>query len=433
MAEQTKRSILIGLIITSLFPALFLLTPPATSALTDWSIYASSVVGYMALVLFLWMYILGTKSVTSLFFKDLAPVLNIHKWLGKYGTLIILIHPMLIIYGYGESLFYSSIPNISTSYERYVTLGRIAFWSFISTWVISALLRDRIAFRPWKYTHYLTYIIVPFALLHAVNLGVQTQTNMLVKGYLYLLAATFVIFVFLRLRTILNLDKSLYHITRIQRLTELDTAYTLSHRAGTAFTPQRGQYVYIKLGYLSEDHPFSVAGFNKKTGEITVVARTEGMYTREMTMLSKGEDVYLSGPFGSFTNELAPDDPTPVVYITGGIGITPFVERILEEHTAREQWLFAANRNLDTAVLTEPLKRTLGDRCVRIHSQKQGEAVPGEETGFITAELIKKYLKNPRSYQYYLCGPPPMMEAVRGVMNELGVPKDSVHTEQFGW
>jgi hypothetical protein len=57
----------------------------------------------MGIVLLLWMYILGTKSVMGLVFRDLAPVLKIHKWIGKYGTLAIFLHPVLITFSYGDT------------------------------------------------------------------------------------------------------------------------------------------------------------------------------------------------------------------------------------------------------------------------------------------------------------------------------------------
>lgn len=86
------------------------------------------------------MYILGAKSVMGLIFSDLAPVLSIHKWLGKYGVLAVFVHPLLVTFSFGESLLYSFIPHIGTLYERHVTLGRISFWLLLLTWFVSALL-----------------------------------------------------------------------------------------------------------------------------------------------------------------------------------------------------------------------------------------------------------------------------------------------------
>lgn len=432
MSETDKRRALIALIAISLLPSVFLMQfPPAVNSQTL-SLWGASVIGYAGITLLLWMYMLGTRSVTGLIFSDLAPVLRIHKWLGKYGVLAIFLHPLLAVYSYGYSLLYVIWPTAATTYENHVTLGRIAFWALVFTWVISALLRDRMAFRPWKYTHYLTYIVVPFALLHVPEVGIQEQTHVLVKGYLLMLGLVFAGFSVLRLRSIFNFDKFAYTVDQQLQITELDYLIRLLPH-GPTIVPSRGQYVYIKLGFLSEDHPFSVTQYEHATGEITLAYRTSGMYTRELAKLEEGHDVLLSGPYGSFTEELTPENDIPVVYISGGIGITPFVERILHEDKHREQWLFAANRSRDTAVLVPAMRKKLGARCVSIYTQPVGQLGAGEETGYLTAEILQKYIGVPNNYHYYLCGPPPMMAAARGMLDAIGVPSTQVKTETFGW
>jgi predicted ferric reductase len=115
-------------------------------------------------------------------FQDLAPVLKIHKWLGKYGLIAIFLHPILITISYGESWLYSFIPQLSTVAERHIMLGQIPFWLLLIVWLTSAIVRDRIAFRPWRYIHWLAYICVTFALLHVPDLGSQESTVTAVKA-----------------------------------------------------------------------------------------------------------------------------------------------------------------------------------------------------------------------------------------------------------
>ena len=54
------------------------------------------------------------------------------------------------------------------------------------------------------------------------------------------------------------------------------------------------------------------------------------------------------------------------------------------------------------------------------------------ETGYVTTELLSRYL--PRGYQrwqFFICGPGPMMDAAEAALIELGVPAERVHTERF--
>jgi predicted ferric reductase len=109
-------------------------------------LYVSAVFGYIGIVLLLWMYALGAKSIFGLVFRDISSITHIHRWLGKYGLLFILAHPILITLSYSEGLFYSLVPHISSEFERHVTLGRISLYLVIMLWVSSVLLRKKMGY-----------------------------------------------------------------------------------------------------------------------------------------------------------------------------------------------------------------------------------------------------------------------------------------------
>ena len=432
MDESKKRAVTIFTIVLSLVPIPFILEFPNGGSFRLTTLYLSAVIGYMGVIFMLWMYILGTRSVSTFVFKDIAPVLSIHKWLGKYATPMIFLHPLLITYSKSEMWFYSLIPQIATKSERHILLGQIALFLLFVTWVVSAYLREKIGFRPWKYLHYLAYVCVPFVLLHIPGLGSQEQGYPLVRLYYLAIVLTFLAFSILRLRSLLNLDRKDYVIISNDKLTDIDRQLIVRPRTSSLRTPHMGQYVYIKLGYISEDHPFSVTSCDTSTGDITLTYRAAGMYTKELAKLTSGGIVYMSGPFGTFTHKLN-DTQTPVVYIAGGIGVTPFVSRILKENTQREQWLFAANRTKETAVFSQELTSILGDKHVSFYNHESGTLGPNEEQGYITAASIQKYITDPLQYHYYVCGPASMMAAVRKELASLGIPEEVVFSERFGW
>ena len=433
MNEPQKRAVTIFTILLTLAPVPFIVHYPNSSNLHLIALYYSAVIGYMGVVLLLWMYILGTRSVTGMLYTDIAPVLSIHKWLGKYATPMIFLHPILITYSKGQEWFYSLVPKTGTLIDRHILLGQISIAILALTWFVSAYLREKIGFRPWKYLHYLAYISVPFALLHIPDLGSQEQAYILVKAYLLLLGIIFIIFTFIRVRSLLNIDRVQYVISSNVQLTDIDRQLVVRPLNAPLKDPMHGQFVYIKLGYLSEDHPFSVTSFDPETQEIVLTYRAAGMYTRELAKLTADSIVYMSGPFGTFTEDLTLNHTKPVVYITGGIGITPFVSRIVAEAELREQWLFAANRNKATAVLSTTLKNLLKDRHIAIYNRENGPLGDHEESGYITAAMLTKYLQDPTRYKFYLCGPVPMMNAVRDELAILGVKKKDIHSEKFGW
>lgn len=433
MNETKKRSILKTTIALSLVPSVVLLPLPSAASARSIALWASAVLGYIGITLLLWMYTLGAKSVMGMVFYDLAPILSIHKWLGKYGTLLIFAHPLFITFGYSESIIYPLVPHFGSIAERHIVLGQLALWSLAIVWLTSWLLRKKLAWRTWRYLHWLAYVSIPFALLHVPDLGSQEQTHVWVKVYLFILMLVFLCISGLRVRSVLSLDKSRYEIVTSRKLTRIDTLLKLRPQESHRLAPERGQYIYLKLGFLSEDHPFSVVQYNASTGEITIGFRKAGMYTTMLEKLKVGDSVYLGGPYGGFTKELAPNDLTPVVYLAGGIGITPFVDRIMNEADTREQWLFTANRSRELAVLYAPLKEKLGKRAIAVFSSDDSNLDQEEERGYITADLLRKYLIEPQRYRYYICGPPAMIDAVESTVASLGVTPKHIQSEKFGW
>ncbi|MEO5949725.1 MAG: ferric reductase-like transmembrane domain-containing protein [Candidatus Saccharimonas sp.] len=433
MQESTKRHLLITVILLSLIPAIFLPHFPSLVSTHALSLYASAIFGYIGIVLLMWMYILGAKSLMGHVFTDLAPVLRIHKWLGKYGTLAIFIHPLLITFSYGESLLYSFIPLIGTWAERHILLGQLAFWVLLNIWVGSALIRGRMPWRVWKYMHYLAYICVPFVLLHIPDLGSQQRTYPLVNAYFAMLVATFIIISIVRLVSVFNLDRTRYQVEKHVKLSAIDYMMRLVPSGRYQLNPKIGQYVYVKLGFLSEDHPFSVTQYETAKGVITVTYRLSGMYTQELARTPPGSEVLLSGPYGSFMQNIEDDDTTPIVYIAGGIGVTPFIKPILERSQTHEQWLFTSNRTRELAVLSRQLKDTLGEHAISVYSREEKPLIPGEEKGHISADILRKYLGDVSRYQYYLCGPPAMMDSMHAMLANAGIAQERVMSEDFGW
>jgi len=55
------------------------------------------------------------------------------------------------------------------------------------------------------------------------------------------------------------------------------------------------------------------------------------------------------------------------------------------------------------------------------------------ERGFITAELLKRHLPDRlrEHFQYFVCGPNPLMDAMESALPSIGIPADRVHTERF--
>ena len=92
----------------------------------------------------------------------------------------------------------------------------------------------------------------------------------------------------------------------------------------------------------------------------------------------------------------------------------------------RNKLIFANNTSSDI-ILEEEFRSLLNGNFINILSQEESADYL---SGYITWELLKEQLPETNPY-IYLCGPPPMMEAVEQQLKELNVDKERLVTEEF--
>ena len=118
------------------------------------------------------------------------------------------------------------------------------------------------------------------------------------------------------------------------------------------------------------------------------------------------------------------------IFIAGGAGITPFIailKHLEKENKIGNNKLIFANKTKADIIQEEKLSKLLNENFINILSH---ENINGYEHGFISAELIKKYTTNASKY-FYLCGPPPMMDAVEKHLTALGIAQEFIVKEAF--
>lgn len=435
MTEERKRYILFMLMTSTLLPFLFIVNMPqwgvSAQSLRSISLYVSAVAGYVGMGMMLWQLIFGTRSVTGLYFQDLTALMKVHKKIGIWGTLLIFLHPLFIVLAYGEQWLYAVVPHAQTSFETQVTYGRLAFFGLLVIWLTSAIMRGKIAYRPWKYVHYVAYAVMPLALLHVPEIG-SSFANTLVQVYWYSFVVMFLLFVALRLRHVFGFGKRAYRVVSQQKLA--DATYLLILKPTEKQLQIRaGQYVYVQPGLLHEEHPFTVLGIDQQTGQIYIAYKIFGRFTQKLPNLDIDALVYVDGPYGTFTQQVVYDQQLPAVFIAGGIGVTPFVQHLLNRPKDARRKLFYANSTKQTAIFRDVLRRELGDDYVDIISRDQTPAASHDERGYISADMVAKYVVQPTEQHYFICGPQGLMDTSRAVLLSLGVPASQIHTEDFGF
>lgn len=156
--------------------------------------------------------------------------------------------------------------------------------------------------------------------------------------------------------------------------------------------------------------------------------------------LKPGDKVTISGPYGEF---FIKETPSEMVYIGGGAGMAPLRSHIFELFKERQTdrkvtyWYGGrSTRELFYLDEFEELKQTHNNFDYHI---ALSDPVPEDNwtgyTGFIHQVLLDEYLSkhpNPEDVEYYICGPPMMLSAVRNMLDDLGVEPENVMYDDFG-
>lgn len=118
------------------------------------------------------------------------------------------------------------------------------------------------------------------------------------------------------------------------------------------------------------------------------------------------------------------------VFIAGGAGITPFIailKDLEKQHKIGNNKLIFANKTSNDIIAPKFFSNILGNNFINVLSEEKKD---GFENGYITKNIIKAQIETSNSY-FYLCGPPPMMDAVLKQLQELGIEESHIVKEAF--
>lgn len=151
-----------------------------------------------------------------------------------------------------------------------------------------------------------------------------------------------------------------------------------------------------------------------------------------------GDELVAAGPRGLFT--LDETSTRPVVLIGGGVGLTPLVAMLhrLASQPNRPVFFIHACDNGKVHALREEVLDLGRARpgitvhfCYRFPSRQDGAEGRFDSEGLVTRALLQSILPLD-DYDFYLCGPPPFMQAVYPMLRSLGIAKQRIAYEFFG-
>jgi predicted ferric reductase len=299
----------------------------------------------------------------------------------------------------------------------------------------------KISYEAWQVVHRgIALLVVPCALTHVIEVGHYSHSIAMVCLWGAYIAMILGILIRYWILGPIKQWRGPWEVSEI--ISEHGNAQTLVLRPlghdGFDFAP--GQFAWLNLGKTPchfEQHPISISSSAEKEqgSSIAFTIRALGDWSGKLVpALKRGARIWVDGPYGVFSSDR--EQGPGYVLIGGGVGITPLhsmCETMAMREDNRPVVLFYSSRDYEDITFRqefEQLKTRMNLKTVYV-LQEPGNGWVGEN-GRINAEMLLRHL--PRQYkrfQFFVCGPPPLMDSMEEVLPTIGISPESTHTERF--
>ena len=221
------------------------------------------------------------------------------------------------------------------------------------------------------------------------------------------------------------MEEHLVRIIRTEQLTHDVKKFQVEKPQGYSFIPGQATNLSVNRPDLkNKKRPFTFTGLNSDPYLefiIKIYPSHKGV-TSELDKLDQGDEIIIRDVWGVITYK------GEGVFIAGGAGVTPFISifrDLREKNQIAGNTLIFANKTKADIILEQEFKTLLGKAFINILSD---EFVDDYSHGMLSEDFLKANVSD-FSRKFYVCGPPPMMVAVKSQLANLGVGKNSIVVE----
>ena len=234
---------------------------------------------------------------------------------------------------------------------------------------------------------------------------------------------------------------------------EVITSFYLQPKDGKGiptFTP--GQYISIRVKIAGEEYThirqYSLSDSpEKEYYRISVKKETSSsehipngkVSTYLHDTIQEGDTLEVTAPAGDFVLDV--ESTEPVVFLSGGVGITPMISMlntIATQQPNRKVTFIHAAINGTTHAMHEHVKELSNQSenieyylCYEKPTEKDLLNKEYTKEGYMDLPWIDSIVKD-KNASFYFCGPIPFMKTVNNTLKELGISSDKIHFEFFG-
>lgn len=247
-----------------------------------------------------------------------------------------------------------------------------------------------------------------------------------------------------------EIDSFTARILATQAIAEHTIAFHLERPAGFEF--EAGQFLSVQIpGFTPTEEDdgermLSIASAPHDEHLMVAMRMRDSAFKRHLSQSEPGVSTLIISPaMGDFVLQ---EEARPVVFVAGGIGITPFYSmlRHLQQASAsapaRRVTLLYGNRNAASVAWQQELNDLAnalpGFELVHVFSEDtggsdctNGHANVRSREGFIDADCIRNEIPDWRDSIFYVVGPPAMVASLQDSLDECGVPPEQVVAEFF--
>ncbi|WP_312627503.1 ferredoxin reductase family protein [Pseudofrankia sp. BMG5.37] len=358
-----------------------------------------------------------------------------HRGLGTNIVLLMVLHVLLTVWGYGLADHRQPVSELFTVITTYPEMWKatIGVLLFVTVGVASArTLRPRISYEVWYLLHLTSYAAVLLVYGHQVSTGAEFvghPVNQRLWRAMYV--AVFACLVIGRL--VLPLVATARHRLRVERVVEEAPGIVsvwIRGRNVDRLGARPGQFLrwrFLAPGHWLSAHPYSLSA-PPRPDRLRITVKAAGDHSRAMAGLRPGTFVVADGPFGLFTAERATRGKS--LLVAGGGGIGP-IRALAEE---------LANRGDDVVVIHRVRKahdlalwrelRTIASRHrLTVHSMVGSRRELGYDP--MTADLLAGSVPDVIERDVFICGPTGLTHGLVRSLRALGLADDQIHTEDF--
>jgi len=423
--------ILIGICVAPLAFALISTNRPGLGFWTDFSV-ALGFVG-LALIGIDFALVARVKTVAEPFGTD--ALVDFHRQIGYAGLAFVLIHVALSA-ELGKVKSFTPAETPPRVWFGAVAAAALAVLVATSVW----RRQMRLSYEIWQILHaVLAVIAVVAALVHVllVNYYVDTVWKQVLWS---LMTAAFIwLLVWVRLLRPLQIRRRPWTVERIRPERDRTTVLTLRPAGHDGLRFEPGQFAWITVGrspFSVTSHPFSLCSSAETIGSVEVAIKAAGDFSSSVATVKPGTKVYLDGPHGVFSIDQY--EGAGFCLIAGGVGIAPalsMLETLADRCDVRPVVLFAGNRRWDSIIFRDRIDELTARLNLKVvHVLEEPPPDWTAETGYLDADILSRHLPvGYQRFQFFACGPNPMLDAVETALVKIGTPADRIHTERFDW